>query len=191
MKERIAKILLLAAAAAVFSSIFFPYWYLTVKAPQYPKGLHVQVYLNHVTGDVGEIDNLNHYIGMRPLGEAAKLEKKFALPGIAVIVVCLMLAILNRGKFSLLFILPAIVLPAVFAVDLYLWLRDFGLHLNPHAALSSSVKPFVPPLLGQGKIAQFHADANFGLGHGLSMLSAFLSLTVIALRFFKSGASHK
>lgn len=185
MKKRIEKTLLLAAAAAVFSSVFFPYWVLTVKAPQYPKGLHVQVYLDHVTGDVREIDSLNHYIGMRPLAEAAKLEKKFAVPGIAFLVFCLFLAAFIRRRLSFLFILPAIVLPGVFAADLYLWLRDFGLHLDPHAALSSSVKPFIPPLLGQGKIAQFHADANFGLGHGLSMLSAFLSLVAIGLRFFK------
>ncbi|MBI2095923.1 MAG: cytochrome C [Candidatus Omnitrophica bacterium] len=181
MKEKIAKALLLGAAVAVLSSVFFPYWYLTVKAPQYPKGLHVQVYLDHVTGEVGEIDHLKHYIGMRPLGDAAKFEKKFAGPGIVFIVVCLIAAVFIRGKFSILLILPATVLPAVFAADLYFWLRDFGLHLNPHAALSSSIKPFVPPLLGQGKIAQFHADANFGLGHGLSMLSAFLSLAVSPL----------
>ncbi len=190
MKEKAAKTLLLAAAVAVFSSVFFPYWYLTVKAPQYPKGLHVQVYLDHVTGDVGEIDNLNHYIGMRPLGEAAKLEKKFALPGIALVALCLILAVFIPRKLSILLVLPAIILPAVFAADLFFWLRDFGLHLNPRAALSSSVKPFVPPLLGQGKIAQFHADANFGLGHGLSMLSAFLSLAVIALRFMGRGLSQ-
>lgn len=186
MKEKIAKALLVAAAAAVLSSIFFPYWKLTVKAPQYPKGLRVQIYLDHVTGDVREIDSLNHYIGMRPLAEAGQLEKKFAIPGIALLVLCLFLAVFIRGKLSILFILPAIVLPGVFAADLYFWLRDFGLHLDPHAALSSSVKPFIPPLLGQGKIAQFHADANFGLGHGLSMLSALFSVAVIVLRLKKS-----
>src|SRR3989338_8342769 len=113
IKEKIAKALILAAAAAVFSSVFFPYWYLSVKAPQYPKGLHVQVYLNRVTGDVGEIDSLNHYIGMRPLREAAKLEKKFALPGIVFIVFCLVLAVFITGKLSPLLILPAVVLPAI------------------------------------------------------------------------------
>ncbi len=187
MKERTAKVLLLAAAAAVLSSVFFPYWYLTVKAPQYPKGLRVQVYMDRVTGDVGEIDNLNHYIGMRPLKEAAKLEKKLAVPGIVLIVLCLVLAVFIRGKFSILLILPAIVLPPLFAADLYFWLRDFGLNLDPRAALSSSVKPFIPPLLGQGKIAQFHADANFGLGHGLSMLSAFLSLAAVIFRSKKAA----
>lgn len=183
IKEKIAKALLLGAAVAVFSSIFFPWWYLVVKAPQYPKGLRVHVYLDHVTGDVREIDTLNHYIGMRPLAEAAKLEKQFALPGMAIVIVCLVLSIFVRGRISILLILPAIVLPAIFAADLYLWLRDFGLHLNPRAPLSSSVKPFVPPLLGQGKIAQFQASANFAFGHGLSMLSAIFSLAVLILRF--------
>ncbi len=191
MREKTAKALLVAAAAALLSSIFFPYWYLTVKAPQYPKGLHVRIYLDHVAGDVREIDMLNHYIGMRPLGEAAKLEKKFALPGIALVVICLIAAVFIRSRASLLLIIPAAALPAIFAADLYLWLRDFGLHLDPHAALSSSIKPFVPPLLGQGKIAQFQANANFGLGHGLSMLAALLSVAVIVLRLWHKTQNKK
>ncbi len=190
MREKTAKVLLWVAAAAVLSSVFFPYWHLTVRAPQYPKGLRVQVYLDHVIGDVDEIDRLNHYIGMRPLDQAAKLEKKYAVPGIVSITLCLILAVFIPKRRSILFIVPAVFLPSIFAADLYLWLRDFGLHLDPHAALSSSVKPFVPPLLGQGKIAQFSADANFGIGHGLSMLSAFLSLSVIFLRSLKRAAAR-
>ncbi len=191
IREKMTKALLLGAALAVLLSIFFPYWYLSVKAPQYPKGLHVQIYLNRVTGDVREIDTLNHYIGMRPLGDAGKLEKQFALPGILFIISCLLVSIFVKGKFSLLLILPPILLPAVFAADLYFWLRDFGLNLNPHAALSSSIKPFIPPILGEGKIAQFHANANFAFGHGLSMLSAIFSFAAFLLRFSQNKCTAR
>ena len=64
----IARVLLLA-------SIFLPYWHMELEAPQYPKGLFLTAYVNHLTGDVREIDGLNHYIGMRPLGEAAAFER--------------------------------------------------------------------------------------------------------------------
>ncbi len=183
--EKIAKALLVAAALAVLSSIFFPYWHLTIKAPQYPKGLKVTIYLNAAKGDVGEIDNLNHYIGMRSLTKAALLERKVALPGMLLTALCLLGAAFIPRKWASLLIIPAVTLPAFFAADLYYWMRDFGLHLDPHAPLSSSVKPFVPPLLGQGKIAQFHASANFAFGHGLAMLSALSALAAVGLRFVK------
>ena len=68
--------LLFAAAAVLFVvSIFLPYWNLTLNAPQYPKGLTIVAYLNHLDGDVSEIDGLNHYIGMRPLDEAAQVRE--------------------------------------------------------------------------------------------------------------------
>ena len=58
-----------------------PYWSLVLHAPQYPGGLVVNAYINHLEGDVQEIDGLNHYIGMRPLGEAAQFERTEALYG--------------------------------------------------------------------------------------------------------------
>lgn len=54
------------AALLLLISIFLPYWQLTLLAPQYPEGLKMQAYVNHISGDVDEIDELNHYIGMIP-----------------------------------------------------------------------------------------------------------------------------
>ena len=177
--------MIVVATAALLSSIFFPYWKLKVTAPQYPKGLKVTIFVNRLEGDVAEIDSLNHYIGMRPLKEGARIERELSIYGIAVLALCLIGAFFVRRSISIVLLLPVIFFPGVFAADLYLWLRDFGLHLNPHAALSSSVKPFVPPILGHGKIAQFHAYANFAFGHGLSMLAAILSSAVAVLRVSK------
>src|SRR5262249_23126120 len=61
--------------------------------------------------------------------------------------------------------------------DLYWWLRDSGLSLDPKAALSSSIKPFVPQFLGTGKIAQFQTNASLGLGAYLSLLSLLVSFS--------------
>ena len=74
-KERkrflVPTIILVAAAVILFISIFFPYWKITLFAPQYPSGLQANMYVNRLAGDINEIDGLNHYIGMKPLGEAA------------------------------------------------------------------------------------------------------------------------
>ncbi len=190
LREPALQVALVLGGLALLASVFLPYWQLKITAPQYPKGLCVQVYLNHVEGDIREIDTLNHYIGMRPLGDAAKLERSLSLAGVIAMMFVLLSAVFYQGRFSVLLLLPVAVFPVVFIGDLYYWMRDFGLNLNPHAALSSSVKPFIPPLFGQGKIAQFKAVAWFGAGFYLSSFTSLVSAAVIALRLFGSRESR-
>lgn len=67
--------LLMLATLLLVISMFLPYWSMTMMAPQYPKGLRVDVYLNHLEGDMREIDELNHYLGMPKLDEGGQLER--------------------------------------------------------------------------------------------------------------------
>ena len=83
---RLPNVLLGAAAVLLLVSMFLPYWKMTLNAPQYPSGLSVEVFVNRMTGDVAEIDGLNHYIGMRPLGEAAQLERAVSMVAVAFLV---------------------------------------------------------------------------------------------------------
>ena len=182
IREKIAKVLILFAMVATIVSIFFPYWRLKISAPQYPKGLKVVVYLNRNEGDVGEIDNLNHYIGMRPLVEAAKIERQLAMFGVGILLFCLVLASVFSNKKSAFLLVPGIFFPLFFVGDLYYWMRSFGLNLDPHAALSSSVKPFIPPIFGAGKIAQFQAFAQFDMGFYLCMTASVLILACFLIR---------
>ena len=48
----IPTVLFIIAAVLLVISIFMPYWRLTLNAPQYPKGLTIQAYLNRLEGDV-------------------------------------------------------------------------------------------------------------------------------------------
>lgn len=164
-RYRLPSLLLAAAAVLLIISIFTPYWGMTLDAPQYPGGLHVDVYVNRMEGDVAEIDGLNHYIGMRPLEEAAQIERRFSILAISSIALLALGAIFIHTKWAALLALPAASVPFVFLADMYFWLRNFGLNLDPTAALSSSIEPFVPPVLGRGMIAQFSTLAlpNWGL----------------------------
>ena len=168
--------LFIAAAVLLVLSIFFPYWRLTLNAPQYPKGLTVQAYVNRVTGDVREIDGLNHYIGMRPLDEAASFEKSIAIVGIIGVALLILAAIFIHTRWAALLALPALLLPVIFLADLQFWLANFGQNLDPTAALSSSVDPFVPPVLGEGIIAQFSTwavpDTGLWMASAASLLIA-------------------
>ena len=174
--------LLLTAAAILLGSLAGPYWTMRVKAPQYPKGLSLVVYANRLEGDVREIDLLNHYIGMRPLERGAKTERRLAIPGILLAAAALLLLAWRSAKWAAGLALPALAIPPAFALDLYCWLRSYGLHLNPKAPLSHAVKPFVPPLLGQGRIAQFDVVAGFGHGFWLAVAAGLLALAALWLR---------
>jgi len=164
------------AAILLVVSIFLPWWQMTLNAPQYPKGLTVEAYINHLEGDVAEIDGLNHYIGMRPLDEAAELEKTFSIIGIIGLVMLILAAVFVHNRWAALLALPALLLPVLFIADLQFWLANFGQNLDPTAPLSSSVKPFVPPALGKGVIAQFSTWAVPGPGLWLAVAASLLIL---------------
>ncbi len=165
-------LLLTSAAALLVVSIFLPYWHMKLLAPQYPKGLTVDAYLDRLEGDVREIDGLNHYIGMRPLGEAATLERAWSVTAIAAIVTLVLAAIFIHNRKAAWLSLPALCFPVVFLADLHFWLRSFGTNLDPRAPLSSSIKPFVPPVLGRGTVGQFATVATPGPGLILATVAA-------------------
>jgi hypothetical protein len=164
------------AAFCLLVSIFQPYWKMTLLAPQYPGGLEVQAYVNRLEGDVAEIDGLNHYIGMRPLGEAAQLERSLSILLIGVTSLLVVAAIFIHTKWAALLALPALLFPAIFLGDMYFWLRNFGLNLDPTAALSGAIEPFVPPILGEGLVGQFRTIAAADNGLYLALLASILIL---------------
>ncbi len=173
---RLPNILLGAAAVLLLVSMFLPYWKMTLHAPQYPSGLSVEVFVNRMTGDVAEIDGLNHYIGMRPLGEAAQLERAVSMVAVAFLVLLVLAAVYVHSPWAALLALPAILWPFIFIADMYFWMRHFGLNLDPTAPLSSSIDPFVPPVLGSGMVGQFETVATFQIGLWLSFLAVALIL---------------
>jgi len=179
----IPTLMLLVAAGLLTASFFAPYWKMTLHAPQYPKGLHVVAYLNRLTGDVNEIDGLNHYIGMRRLNEAAQLERETS--GMLVVAVALLLlgTALIHSKWAALLAAPVVLFPVGFLADLQFWLANFGTHLDPHAALSNSIKPFVPPVLGEGVIGQFRTVAV--PGDGFWFAAAAAAVVLLALWFHR------
>jgi hypothetical protein len=72
--------------------------------------------------------------------------------------------------------MPALAVLVVFPADLYYWLREFGLNLDPKAPLSAMVKPFVPPIFGPGKIAQFGVESWPTLGYFAVLLASVLAI---------------
>ena len=76
------RILLALAAASLVVALFLPFWRITLVAPQYQEGLTLNIYAYKLIAgnngqDLFEINNLNHYIGMKPIEAADFIEMRW------------------------------------------------------------------------------------------------------------------
>jgi len=168
--------ILMLAALLIMTSIFLPYWRMSMTAPQYPKGLNVDVYVNHLEGDVREIDALNHYLGMPSLNEGGKLERQISIYAIVTLALLLMAAVFIGNRWAGLLALPVLAYPLIFLADLWLILYNYGHSVDPKSALGGAIQPFTPPLIGVGKIGQFGTSSSFQWGFYLVVAACVVVL---------------
>jgi hypothetical protein len=173
------------AALLLMISIFLPYWRMTMTAPQYPKGLSVDVYVNHLEGDMREIDELNHYLGMPPLDEGGRLERSFSVYAITALGLLLIAGVFIGNQWAGVLALPVLAYPIVFLVDLWLILYRYGHSIDPESALGSAIPPFTPPLIGQGQVGQFGTIARFQ--PGFYLVIAAVVVVLVGLWFHRKA----
>lgn len=168
--------ILMLAAILLMVSIFQPYWRMTMTAPQYPKGLKVDVYITHLEGDVREIDALNHYLGMPPLDEGGQLERSLSQIAVIVFGLLLLAGVFIGNQWAGVLALPALAFPFIFLADLFLILYRYGHSIDPGSPLGGAIDPFTPPLLGPGTVGQFGTVASFQPGLYLVFAAGFVVL---------------
>jgi len=175
------------AALLLIVSLLLPYWVLKLSAPQFPNGLTVTAYVNRLTGDVGELEGLNHYVGLGSFQDAATFERSIAIAAIIMLAGLLIAAFLIHSRWVLLLVLPALLFPFIFLIDLQFWLWDFGHHLDPAAPLAKAVGEFTPPIFGPAEIAQFDTLALPGIG----LILAFIASGLIAAGLYYHRKAYK
>lgn len=153
------RLLLVALVIPLGISFFFPLWRISMRAPQYPSGLHMDIFAYKLDGghdghDVVELNALNHYIGMKKLDRAGVPELgwiPFALGALALLT--LRVAVLGRVRdlvdLSVLISYVTLFFFARFVMMLY----RYGHDLDPTAALT--LKPFMPVIIGTKQVANF------------------------------------
>jgi len=166
--------LMMLGALLLVVSIFLPYWSMVMEAPQYPQGLHVDVYVNRLEGDMREIDALNHYLGMPVLDEGGQLERSISVVSIVTLGLLLLAAVFVHNRWAAVLALPAILFPLVFVADLWWILYQYGHSIDPKSALGGAIEPFTPPIVGRGVVAQFATVGRFEIGF-------YLALTAVAV----------
>jgi hypothetical protein len=177
--------LLMFAALLLMVSMFLPYWSMKMTAPQYPKGLKVNVYVNHLEGDMREIDGLNHYLGMPKLDEGGRFERSISIISIVALGFLLMAGVFVHNQWAGVLSLPVLGFPVVFIADLWWILYQYGHSIDPTSALGGAIDPFTPPILGVGKIGQFGTIASFEIGFYLA--TAAVIVVLIGLWFHRAA----
>lgn len=153
----------LVALLLVAAGWSLPLWQATLLAPQYPGGLSMSAYGHQVTGDVEEIDTLNHYVGMRAFDPETVPEMGLWPLALAVAVVAVVVGLTRRrgvaGKLARLYLWG---LPVGVLAMIQFRLHQYGTDLDPAAALR--LDPFTPWVVGPTKVWNFTTWSRPGLG---------------------------
>lgn len=155
-KTRVLLALLVVPLALAFTR---PLWRISMEAPQYPEGLHLDIYVNGLRGGnqgqhLQEINTLNHYIGMHAITQEAIPDLDW-MPFALGILMLLTLRVAAIGAVRHLLDLSVLslyilgFLAARFVYRLYV----YGHELDPHAPVK--IEPFMPVVLGTKQIANF------------------------------------
>lgn len=172
----------------------FPLWNIMLGAPQYPDPLGMNIYIQGIEGvdefDIQNIDNLNHYIGMKTIPKVEDMWEFSVFPKVigAMVGLGVIIGILGfMNKVSYKWFLGWFVLMSILGLlgmyDFNLWLIDYGTDLDPRAImklenLDGTPMTYKPPLLGYQKMLNFDVDS--WPATGAYMIFAGMMLTVVA-----------
>ncbi|MBK9035788.1 MAG: hypothetical protein IPL61_31815 [Myxococcales bacterium] len=154
-----SRLLLALLVIPLLLGVTRPLWRISMKAPQYPAGLYMDVYTYKVDGghdnqDIKEINTLNHYIGMHKI-DRAELKDLDWIPfaiGLLVVLTLRCAAIGNVRALLDLVVMTGYI--SLFAFGRFIYkLYVFGHELDPEAPIK--IKPFTPAIFGTKHVANF------------------------------------
>jgi hypothetical protein len=159
-----------------------PIWSCSLEAPNYPKkafpeGIPVFFHFDGFSGEVHEMNTINHYVGMDPMWAGGQIEREigiYALLGLSLFMIYFIL--FHKKILTYIMYIPA-ALPLLFIADYSYWLYWFGHNLHDWGAFK--IKPFMPTVFGDGKIAQFTTHSYPTIGFYVILAIGFFSLLSI------------
>ncbi len=156
-----------------------PIWAVSLDAPNYPKdafpeGIPVYFHFDGFSGEVHEMNTINHYIGMDPMWRGGQIEREVGIYALLLVSMIMIIFIFYNDKVSKLFMLIPISLPLLFIADYAYWLYWFGHNLRDWGAFN--IKPFMPTVFGDGKVAQFVTHSYPTIGFYMIVAIGLFSL---------------
>jgi hypothetical protein len=178
-----SRLLLILGAVCLITSAFLPMWNIRLVAPQYQEGLELHIYSHKLEAgndgqDLVEINNLNHYIGMKQLDEADFVEMQWVPFALGIFALLGMRAAVFGRMSQIVDLFVLFVYFGAFSLgSFYYRLYSYGHDLDPKAPMT--IDPFTPTMIGTNKIANF-TQSSFPQ-YGSYVLLAFPILLLAAI----------
>ena len=157
-----SRVMIIFASVILIFTFLFPLWTIDLNAPQYPEGLGIRIWLNHISGlkpnDLQSINGLNHYIGMKIIDPDSIPELKI-MPFIIAFIIVFGLFNAYKGNKKLVYfwIILFLTLGAIGIYDFYMWEYDYGHNLNSDAPIKVTGMSYQPPLIGSKQLLNINA----------------------------------
>jgi copper chaperone NosL len=159
------RVLLALASVLLLLALPLPLWRVRLIAPQYPEGLGMEIYARTVRGatehDLGNINELNHYIGMRAIEPEAIADFRvipWAIVGIAAFGV--LAAIIGKRPVAIAWLVAFAGVAVVGLWDFWHWEYMYGHDLDMvHAIIKVPGMSYQPPLIGAKQLLNFTATS--------------------------------
>ncbi|MCM2279199.1 MAG: hypothetical protein NDJ89_14075 [Oligoflexia bacterium] len=175
--------LLLAATLLVALAGWLPLWRIELWAPQYPEGLLMQIGVSRISGNVEQINILNHYIGMKRI-EPAGIPELRLMPWVLAFLVLVggVAAALGRRALAIAWVVLLFAAGTVGMIDFYNWGYSYGHDLSPDAPIKVPGMSYQPPLIGHKALLNIHSYSYPDLGGYALFLGLTLAVLAIAPR---------
>ena len=135
---------------------------------------HVKAYMDETATFFNEPDKIKVW------GDNVTLITHIVIGGLIAAMVIVLLGVAKIRGFELLLALVPGLLPLFFVIEYAGWLWFFGHNMHPWGAFT--VKPFMPTVFGEGKVAQFSTYSYPYWGYALLLVTFACLMLAILLR---------
>src|SRR6478672_858171 len=188
--------LLTAIAAALLLIVYaVPLWRIDLLAPQYPEGLGMLIRVNTITGiapsDLGNINGLNHYIGMKAIVPEA-IPVLHYMPWVlgAIALGGFLVAVWGRRGPLFAWLAAFGVAGVAGLIEFYRWSYDYGHNLAADAIIKVPGMTYQPPMLGSKQLLNFTATSWPDIGGWIAAAAFLIGLTALVLPWLKGKRSR-
>ena len=183
----ITRILLAVAVLPMLAAYRLPLWEIHLWAPQYPEGLNMKIWLDHLSGDFDIINGLNHYIGMAMIKEEMFPEFKFMGYALGLLIFRGMLPVLIGRRMHLqIYVALLLIAGALGLWDFYRWGHEYGHNLDPKAAISVPGMTYDPPIIGYKNLLNFTAYSGPDKGGWILIISGGITMALMAWELWRT-----
>ncbi|HEX9563052.1 MAG TPA: hypothetical protein VF981_03745 [Gemmatimonadaceae bacterium] len=182
-----ARILFVVGSLLLALAFVLPLWAVYLQAPQYPEGLGMLIRINDITGlkpnDIDNINNLNHYIGMKRIVPESIPELRLMPIIIAALMATgLAVAALGRRWLARTWVVLFAAVAIVGLVDFYKWEYDYGHNLDTdNAIIKIPGMNYQPPLIGSKQLLNFRATSIPAAGGYALIVSLALGVVAVVI----------